>query len=151
MGEVSLQAQKFQLSPSVGYHRQQKTESPVPTVITDHILKKKIFLIAFRKILPSTCIFIYKIITYLKNLFKSLNIKCWPAGLSPNILPYYPPIYGKPSRWGRIPPNGKKLLISLTRNISLDKFLSSVIKRAIPSPSNINFHPITLSKLHSWF
>ena len=44
----------------------------------------------------------------------------------------------------------KSLLISPTRKTLLNKFTSSVIKNAISSPSNSNFHLITLCKLHLW-
>ena len=44
----------------------------------------------------------------------------------------------------------KSLLISATRKTLLNKFTSSVIKNAIYSPSNSNFHLITLCKLHLW-
>ena len=37
---VSLQAKKFELSPSVGYHPHQKTEFSFPLII-EHILEKK--------------------------------------------------------------------------------------------------------------
>ena len=41
----------------------------------------------------------------------------------------------------------KHLLIFLTREI-LYKFTSSAIKSVIPSPTNSNFHLMTLYKLH---
>ena len=49
--EIAIQAQRFELSSS-GYHRHQKIDCPVPLLITDHILEKKISPIAFRPIFP---------------------------------------------------------------------------------------------------
>ena len=86
---------KFKSPPSVGYHTHQKIESPCPLII-DHILEKKVSLIAFRqilsKVLPEPCIFSYTIMTYLKKLVgtKSVNKKQCPAGLSPRIICHYP-------------------------------------------------------------
>ena len=101
-----------------------------------HIIKKKILLIAFRKYLPAACIFIYEIITYLKNLLE-LNPLIQDSDQQDYLPKFYPTIplsiYGKPSGWGRIPPNGRKLLISLDRKMHLDKFPSSAIKSVIPS------------------
>ena len=59
--------------------------------------KKKVSLIDFKqilpKILPAAYIFSYTIMTNLKKLIgtKSLNTKQSPAGLSPRIIPHYPP------------------------------------------------------------
>ena len=88
-----MQAQKFELSPSVGYHTNQDLESPRPS--PDHIphIRKKISLIAFRQILPNilptACIFSYTIMTCLKKLSgtKSFNTKQCHAGLFPRIMP----------------------------------------------------------------
>ena len=99
--EVSLQAQKCELSPSVGYHPTQKSSSFVPVLNIDHILKKKVSLIAFRQILPKTmsvaCIFSYTNMTYLKKLdeTKSLNTKQCVAGLSSRITPQVSPFLPK--------------------------------------------------------
>ena len=71
--------------PSVGYHPQFSS----PPLTKDNILEKKVFLIAFRqilpKILPLAIIFSNIIMTNLKKLIgnKSLNTKQCPAGLSP--------------------------------------------------------------------
>ena len=64
-GRVSLQAQKFERSFSIGYYPHQKIESPCPSSDPrPHIGKKS--LIAFRQILPKmlpvACIFSYIII-----------------------------------------------------------------------------------------
>ena len=40
---VSLQTQKFDISPPVGYHPTRKLSLPVPPLITDHRLEKRIF------------------------------------------------------------------------------------------------------------
>ena len=78
-----------------------KIEFTVPLLITDHILGKKVSLIAFRQILPdilpAACIFSYAIMTYLKDLdgSKSLNAKQCPAGLSPRIITQVSPFLPK--------------------------------------------------------
>ena len=125
---VSLQNQKFELSPPVEYHSQ----SPFLPLITDHILEKKVFLIAFRqilpKILPAASIFSNTILTNLKKLIgnKSLNTKQYPAALSPRIIPLN--LYGKAWGGGKIPANSQKFTNFLLLN----------------NP----FHLITLYKLH---
>ena len=128
LGEgVPLQDYKFELSPPVGYHSQ----SPFPPLITDHTLEK-VFVIAFRqilpKILPAVYIFSNTIIINLKKLIgkKFLNTKQCPAGLSPRIIPLN--LYGKARGWGKIPANSQKFT-----NFPLQK-----------NP----FHLITLYKLH---
>ena len=69
---VSMQAQKFELSPSVDDIPTKNLSSPVSPMITDHILEKKTSLIAFRQILPKILsvafTFSYTIMTTLKNL-----------------------------------------------------------------------------------
>ena len=93
---VSLQAKKFELSPSVGYHSQQQIESLYP-MITDHIFEKKVSLIASRQILsnilPEAYIFTNTIMNYLKKLVgtQSLIKKQCPAGLSPKVILHYSP------------------------------------------------------------
>ena len=87
---------------------------PVPLPSADHRphIGKKVFLIAFRqilpKILPAADSFSDTVITNLKNFIenKSLNTKQYPAGLSPRIIPLNP--YGKPWGWGKIPANNQK-------------------------------------------
>ena len=92
---VSLQTKKRELSPSVGYYPHQKIEFPCP-LITDHMLVKKVSLIAFRqifsKILPDAYIFSNTVKIYLKKFIgtKSINTKQYQAGLSPTIIPHYP-------------------------------------------------------------
>ena len=87
-----------------------KTEFPCP-LITNHILEKKVSLIAFRrilsKILPEACIFSNTIMTFLKIslelhllLENSVQQDCLPQ-LYPIMLLN---IYGKPWGWGKIPP-----------------------------------------------
>ena len=128
-----------------------KLGPPVPTLITDHILRKKVSLIAFRlslpKILPAAYIFSNTIMTNLKKLIgnKSLNTKQCPAGLSPRIIPLH--LLGNPGGLGEYQPTGKNLLTFPTRKILLDEFTSSAIKSVILSPSNSNFHLINLCKL----
>ena len=72
----------------------QKSSPPIPFLMTDHILKKKKKL---PKILPVTCTFSHKVLTYLKNLggTKFLNTKQYPAGLSPRIMPQVSPFLQK--------------------------------------------------------
>ena len=70
-----------------------KLGRPMPPLITDHILEKKVSLIFFRlilqKILPAAYIFSNTTMTNLKELiaYISLNKKQCPAGLSPRIIP----------------------------------------------------------------
>ena len=115
--------------PSVGYHPQ----SPFPPLITDHILEKKVALIALRQILQKTLsvVYIFSIIIMinLKKLIgnKSLNTKQCPAELSSRIIPLN--LYGKPCGWGRISVNSQKFInfphfSNLT--IPLNKFTSSI-------------------------
>ena len=72
---------------------------PVPPLITDYILEKKVSLIAFTeilpKILPAVCTFSYTIKTYFKRLVgnKSFNTKQCLAELSLRIIPHYYPKY----------------------------------------------------------
>ena len=114
--------------PFAGYHSQ----SAFPPPITDHILEKKVSLIAFReilpKILPAMYIFSNRTMANLKMLIwdKSLNKKQCLAGLSPRIIPLNR--YGKPWEWWRIPANSQKFT-----NFPLQKN---------------HFHLITLYKLH---
>ena len=88
------------------YHPHQKIESPCP-LITDHILEKKVTLIAFRqilsKLLPEACILSNTMMTYLKKLVgtKSHNTKQCSARLSPRILPHYPPKHLWETPWMR--------------------------------------------------
>ena len=127
---VSLQAKKCELSPSVGYYPHQKIEFPCPLII-DHILVKKVSLIAFRqifsKILLDAYIFSNTIKTYLKKLIgtKSINTKQYQSGLSPRIISHYPPpptslfqtFMGNPGDGEESHPTVKYLLISPTRKI----------------------------------
>ena len=55
---------------------------------------------------------------------------------------------GNPGDEGEYQPTTKNVLIFLTIKILLNKFTSSTIKSAIPSPSNSNFHLINLHKFH---
>ena len=66
---------------------------PIPLLIADHMLGKKVSLIVFKtqilpKILPVMCILSFTIMTYLKKLIgiKSLNTKQCPAGILPRII-----------------------------------------------------------------
>ena len=93
--------------------RTKKLSPLVPPLITEQILKKKEFLIAFRQILPkflpTTCIFSYAVITYLKSSLE-LNPQ-FPAGLSLKIIhrirlltknaPSF--CFVAPTRWGLSP------------------------------------------------
>ena len=117
-----------------------KIYSPCP-LITDHILGKKVSLIAFReilpKILPEGCIFSNTIINYLKQLvgIKFFNTKQCSSGLSPRIIPLYPlNIYGKPWECGRIPPTVKSLLISPNRKSPLINLLLSLYQKCHSLP-----------------
>ena len=80
-GVVSLQAQKFELSPSVGYHPHQKIESSFSSPDHSPHIGKKVSLVAFRqtfpKKIPAACIFSYTVMAYLKKLVptKFLNTK----------------------------------------------------------------------------
>ena len=82
----------------------QKLSFPVPLLITDHVMKKEVSLIAFRQILPQTfpmaCIFRHTFRTYLEKLdgTKSLKRKQCPARLlSPRIIPQVSPFLPKMS------------------------------------------------------
>ena len=99
------------------------------------------------KVLPEVYIFRNRIMTKLKKLIgnKSVNTKQCPAGLSPRII--HLNLYGKPWDGEEYWPTAKNLLISTSRKILLDKFTPSTMKSVIPSPSNSNFHLITLYKL----
>ena len=57
---------------------------------------------------------------------------------------------GNPGDWEESQSAAKNLLISPTRKTPLNKFTSLAIKNVIPSPSNSNFHLITLQKLFLW-
>ena len=84
----------------------------------------------------AACIFSYTVMAYLKKLIgiKSLNTKQCLAGLSPRCcFESYQ--------------TAKTLLIFWTRQVPFNRFTSSSIKSVIPSPSNSNFHVITLCKL----
>ena len=98
------------------FHNTEKLSPSVSLLITDHILGKEVYLIAFRqilpKVLPVACIFIYRILTCLKNqggteflnrkqcaaessvLLHSPSVDCHPLPLN---------LYGKP--WREILPN----------------------------------------------
>ena len=128
-------------------------------MIIDHILEKEVSVIAFN--------FFQKF--YLMHAFSiTQSWLIWKSSLELNLLiqnsvqqDYLPElfpitsplnIYGKPWGWGRTLSNSQHLLISLARKIPLNKFTSFFIKNesVIPSPSNSNFHLITLYKLHLW-
>ena len=100
---------------------------------------------------------------------KSFNIKQCPAELSARIIHIYPLSNQKCSPplvffvdflssprtlcetlgMGRkTHPKAKNLLISPTRKIALNKFLSFLIQNEITPPSTSNFHIITLYKFH---
>ena len=71
-----------------------------------------------------------------------------PEVLSPRIIPYKP-LKALWKTLGMVKNlTTKKLLISTTIKISFNKFTSSAIKSVIPSPSNSNFHLITLCNFH---
>ena len=88
-----------------------KLSPPVPPLITDQILEKKMSLIAFRQILPTILPAAYTfsstIMTNLEMFIgnKSLNVKHCPVELSHRITPLN--LYGKPWEEGRIPPNSQ--------------------------------------------
>ena len=73
----------------------------IPFLITNHILGKKVSLIAFiqilPKILPAACMFSYTIMTYLEKLdgTKSLNTKQCPAWLCSRIIYHVSPFVPK--------------------------------------------------------
>ena len=73
----------------------EKLSQPISLLITDHILEKKVSLMAFRQILPNilSAVVSYTIMTYLKKLngTKSLNTKQCPVGLSSRIIPQESP------------------------------------------------------------
>ena len=80
---VSMQVHKFEASPSIGCHpplpSTKTLSTPVPPLIADHILEKKVSLIIFRQILPKIFsvahIFSNTIITNLKNLIGNKSLK----------------------------------------------------------------------------
>ena len=82
---VSLQAKMLHIT-------HQKIESSCPLVI-EHILEKKVSLIALDKFYQKFCRKhpFYTVMTYLEKLVgtKSLNTKQCPAVLSPRIIPNY--------------------------------------------------------------
>ena len=51
---------------------------------------------------------------------------------------------GNPGDWEESHSGAKNLLISPTRKAPLNKFTSAAIKSVISSPSNSNFHLITV-------
>ena len=171
-----LQAQKIELSPSVGNCPQSKIDTHRVSWPQTTYREKMVSLIVFRQNLPRTlpaaCIFSYTIMTYLKNFdgTKSLNAKQYPAVLTTWIIlqvsPFLSPLlwccFAAPTRFElphstflKNPGDGKKsypraknLPISSTRKIPPNRFTSSTINSAIPSPSNSNFHVITLCTFH---
>ena len=75
-----MQAQKFEFSPSVGYHPDQEKLGPtVFPLITDHILEKSVIALTqiLPKFFPAAYIFSNTIMTNLKKLTgtKFLNTK----------------------------------------------------------------------------
>ena len=124
-----------------------KLSLPVPPLITDHILEKIAFWQILPKNLPVEYIFSYTVMTKLNKLIgtKSLNIKQCPIIITP--LPFET-FMGSPGDMGESQPAAKNLLIFSTRKTLLNKFISSAIKKVIPSPSYSSFHLITVYKLH---
>ena len=99
-GQVSLQAQTFELPSSAGYHlspppgppKKKKNGDPRPSPNYRPHIEKGVFLIGFRKflpnILPAAYIFSYTIMSYLKKLVgtKSVNTKQCSVALSLRII-----------------------------------------------------------------
>ena len=79
-----------------------------------------------------------------------VNTRQCPARLSPRIIPHYlpKPLWETLGLEGESQSTAKTLLLFPTTKILLNKFTSSAIKSVIPSPSNTNFHLITLYTLH---
>ena len=85
-----MEAKKFELSPSVGYHSHQKIEFlQLSPDRRPHFGKYNI--IAFRqnlpKILPAACIFSYTILTYLKKLDEAKSHRISPRNI-PQVSPF---------------------------------------------------------------
>ena len=134
---ILIQAQKFELSSSE-YHRHQKIDSPVPLLIIDHILEKKISPIAFRPIFPCGVHFQldnhdlvekarwnlspliqnnvqqdYLLELYLMYLCSYQNCPllwyCFVARTRCWLSLLHFSLYRKPWGWGKILPNSQKL------------------------------------------
>ena len=90
--------------------------------------------------------------TFLKKFVgtKSLNTKQCAAGLSPRIIPHYPPkpLMGNPGDGGEFHATAKNLLTCPIGKIPFHKFTYSTIKSTILSASNSNFHLIALCNIH---
>ena len=142
----------MEISPSVGYHPDQKIACPCRFPNRRPHIGKKCISIAFRKILPkilpAAYIFSITIMTNLKKLIenKSSSTKQCPARLSLRIIPLN--LYEIPGDWGEYQPTYKNLLIYPTGKTLLNKFTSSDVKSVILCSSNRSFHLITLYNLY---
>ena len=158
---VSLQAQNYELSLSVGYRPYQKSG---PVCLSPdsrpHIGKKVISNCKFCQehafpVTQSWLIMSNMILSHYCNPVISLLTKNAPsfdvALLHPpgvDCPPFPWTLMGSPGDGGKSYPTAKNLLILCTRKIPLNRFTSSLIKSVILSPSNSNLHVITLCKLH---
>ena len=123
--------------------------SPVPLLIKDHILERKVSLITFRqilqKILPAACIFSYTVIIYLENLvrIKPFNTKQFQQDYLPELYPIIPlNLYGKPWGWKIIPPNSQKFTHFPPEKSVLINLHFPLSKVSLFPPSNSSFHLI---------
>ena len=110
-GDSPCKTPSLNFAPLLDITHTKKLSPPVPPLITDQILEKKMSLIAFRQILPTILPAAYTfsstIMTNLEMFIgnKSLNVKHCPVELSHRITPLN--LSGKPWGEGRIPPNSQ--------------------------------------------
>ena len=118
----------FPLLLDITFH--QKVSPFFPPLITDHILEKKVFLKAFRQILP--------------NILPGMRIFCYTISLLTKNIPSFDVALLPPPGLD-CPPFPEPMWETLGICI---QFAFSHTKSVIPSPSNGIFHVITLYKLH---
>ena len=155
-----------------------KSNSPVPLLMTHHILEKKVSLIRIHKflpkILPVVCVFSYAIMEKLSRTKPSNTEQCTagePLRIIPQVSPVlqkisppliallHPPGVGCPDlplnlyekTWGleRILPNSQEYTYFLHQKKSPFIDLHLLVSEvSFLPPSNRNFHVSTLCKLH---